>query len=322
VSRIIVSGATGFLGFRLCQFLKNAGFEVTGLGRDKTKGTALEAVGADFTQIDLSQTSNLDEVDDAEGFVHAAGLSSAFGRRQAFMRANVTGTQNALRIAESLGVRRFVFISSPSVYFRFADQFGVDEDTRLPKPVNAYAASKRLAEDYVRRSDLNSLILRPRGLYGPGDRALLPRLLRAAARGPLPLLRRGIAMTDLTFVDDVCEAILAALAAPCACGGKTYNISSGEPVLLTEIIRQAAVQVGIEVSFRPFSLSLALGAARLAEAAAACLPHSPEPPLTAYGVGVLAYSQTLNIERARRDLGFAPKVPFAEGLTRTFADVA
>ena len=315
MTRVVVSGATGFLGAHLCTQLKAQGCDVLALGRDLAKGAAL---GVPFEAIDLGELSALRSWQSADAFVHAAALSSAWAPREAFERANVAGTRNALTIARNLGVQRFVFISSPSIYFRFCDQVGVREGASLPVPVNDYAATKVIAEDLVRGSGLNTIILRPRGIYGPGDTALLPRLIRAAAK-PVPLLRKGKAVTDLTYVDDVIDAVFCALTAADNLGGHTYNISGGEALMIRDVITQSAAAAGITARFQGLPVAIAMAAARMAEMIARRRRDKPEPMITAYGMGVLAYSQTLDISAARAELGFTPRVDFSEGLRRTFA---
>lgn len=320
--RVIVSGATGFLGGRLCALLAAGGHEVIGLGRDAAKGNDLKRSGIRFVGVDLAappEAAMVKGLGRADVFVHAAGLSSAWGPRGAFLRANVTGTRHALAMARAVGVRRFVFISSPSVGFRFADQAGIREDAPLPKPVNAYAESKQIAEgDVLAATDLSPLILRPRAIYGPGDVALLPRLIRAAGRGPLPLLRGGRAATNLTHIDDVARAITCAMQAPAEIGGRIYNVAGDEALPLRTIIEASAARAGIPVRWKRLPWPLALGAARMAEAVSLLRPGQPEPVITAYALGILAFTQTLDISAARRDLGFQPDIRFDEGLARTF----
>jgi len=317
--KIVVTGATGFLGGHLCRYLHRLGHQVLGLGRDPEKGAALMAEGIAFEALDLADASRIETWGQADALVHAAALSSAWGASQAFERANVTGTRNAIAIAHQMKVRRLVFISSPSVGFRFRDQLNMSEAQPLPPPVNAYAASKATGEDMVRRSGLDAIILRPRGIYGKGDTALLPRLIRAAETRRLLLLRQGQAVTDITHVDDVVSAIVQAIEAPARFSGRTYNVSGGEPVKVRDIIVRAAEAAGVAARFRPVPVLLALGAARLAESLARLSPAQPEPVITAYGVGVLAFSQTLDLSAARNDLGYRPRIGFAEGLQRTFA---
>src|SRR6185436_6065465 len=143
--RVIVSGATGFVGRRLCGHLQERGHAVVGLGRNPEKGRALESERTRFIACDLAAdpaSALLDAIGAADAFVHAGALSSPWGARSDFMRANVAGTRNALTMARAAGVRRFVFVSSPAVCFRFADQLDVSEREPLPRPVNFYAESK------------------------------------------------------------------------------------------------------------------------------------------------------------------------------------
>jgi nucleoside-diphosphate-sugar epimerase len=319
--RVVVSGATGFLGGKLCRHLFEAGHAVIGLGRDVEKGRRLEQGGIRFFCCDLGVAPEPrlpGLIGIADAFVHAAGLSSAWGSRGDFMLANVTGTRHAVALARAAGVGRFVFISSPSVCFRFADQVDVREDEPFPKPVNAYAWSKQIAEGEVLAApDLSPLVLRPRAIYGPGDTALLPRLVRAAGSGALPLLRGGKARTNLTYIDDVVRAIELALAASAQLAGRVFNIA-GEAQPVCSIAERAAAKVGIMVKWRPLPWPLAFGAARIAETVARLSPGSPEPRITAYGLGILAFTQTLDVSAARRQLGFEAGVSFEQGLSRTF----
>ena len=318
--KAIVTGATGFLGRALCLRLKEEGADVVGIGRDEQRGAWLTRQGIRFFRVDLSKPGVAAETfPGADVFVHAAALSSAFGARQDFLAANVEGTRAAIAIASAVGARRFVFVSSPSVYATFADQFAVSEGQALPPALTPYADSKRLAEQIVlSETKLSPVVLRPRAIYGRGDVALLPRLIRAAETGALPLLRGGRARTNLTHVDDVVEAILAACADRPDLGGEIFNIAGNEELRVQEIVEEAAGRAGIRVRWRPVPWIVALAAARASEALALLRPGAPEPRVTVHGLSAFAFSQTLDGSKARAWLGFAPKVAFAEGLERTF----
>ena len=315
--RIAVTGATGFLGGNLVDRLIEDGHTVTVVIRDPARAADFAARGIGVLLGDLTRPIEPATREHVDAFVHAAALSSNWGARAAFLAANVAGTRTALALARLLGASRFVHISSPSIYFRFADQLGIGEDAPLPPPVNAYAESKRAAETIVLgAADLHPIVLRPRGIYGRGDVALLPRLIRAARRGPLPLLRDGRAVTDLTHVDDVVAAIVATLGAPLSLKATAINVSSGEAVPVRSIVERACRQQDVRPRFRKLPVGVALGAARLAEAINAALPGRPEPIATRYSLGVLAYSQTLDISRAARLLGWRPSISLDEGLMR------
>ncbi len=316
--RIIVTGATGFLGGALARRLKQLGYEVIALGRDRAKLAALAAEDMHAIRFDLSSGAPPPRIT-AGALVHCAALSSPWGSPAAFYHANVVGTQGALSLARAAGVRRFVQISTPSIYFRFQDQVGVREDAPLPRPVNAYAATKRLADDLVLAAlDLDPIVLRPRGLYGPGDTTLLPRLVAAARTRALPLMNDGRAVTDLTFVGDVADAACAAANATGDLKQRVFNISGGEALNVCDVAERAAARSGCTVRWRRVPVAAALALARLHETGSALLPHRPEPAVTAYGAALFAFTQTLNIEAAAQHLGWTPRVRFEAGLALTF----
>lgn len=303
--------------------VRRLGHAAIAQGRDPARLASLQRSGFRTFPWNLPDPPPADQLAplrDVDTIVHAAGLSSPFGPRAAFQRANVAGTRAVIDLARALGVTRLVLISSPSVYFALADQPNVVEDAPLPKPFTHYAESKVQAEALVRAaSDLCPVILRPRGLYGPGDTALLPRLLRAAKTRALPRFRGGVASIDLTFVDDCVDAVMVALNAPDAVG-ETLNISGGEVLKVADIVEQTCARAGLAPRWRDMPLGPALFAARLAETVALLRPGQPEPAVTRYGLGLFAFEQSLDKTRAQDLLGWSPKVTFADGLDRVFAE--
>jgi nucleoside-diphosphate-sugar epimerase len=316
--RFIVTGATGFLGGALVRKLLAGGHEVVALGRQAEALLRLLRDGAQAIRCDLVKQAALPEPIAADVFVHCAALSSPWGRGADFHAANVMGTHNALAMAKAAGVKRFVHVSTPSLYFRFQNQIALREDAPLPPPVNAYAATKRQAEELVLRQDtLDPIILRPRGIYGAGDTALMPRLLRVARRRALPLMRGGRAATDLTHVDDVVDALIVAANAG-KVSQRLFNVSGGVALNVREVIERVGERAGVSVRWRSTPAPVVLGAVRLIEGLAKIAPGRPEPLTTAYSVALLAYTQTLDIGAAKAVLGWTPRIGFEEGLTRTF----
>lgn len=316
--RFIVTGATGFLGGALVRRLLAGGHQVVALGRQAEALLGLARDGAQVIMCDLVKQAALPEPIAADVFVHCAALSSPWGRDADFHAANVMGTHNALAMAKAAGVKRFVHVSTPSLYFRFQDQIALREDAPLPPPVNAYAATKRQAEELVLREDaLDPIILRPRGIYGAGDTALMPRLLRVARKRALPLMRHGRAATDLTHVEDVVDAVLAAASAG-QVSQRAFNVSGGVALNVREVIERVGERARVPVSWRSTPAPVVLGAVRLIEGLAKIAPGRPEPLTTAYSVALLAYTQTLDIGAAKAALGWTPRIGFEEGLARTF----
>lgn len=314
--RVLVTGATGFLGGHLVRSLRGLGVDVVAVGRNAEK---LAALGGSALRCDISRPILAAYVPDIDMIVHCAALSAPFGKRADFIEANVDGTQNIIALAQAKDVRRIVHISTPSIYFSYQDQLDVAESYPLPEPVNHYAETKATAENLIREQlGERSIILRPRGIYGPGDTALLPRVLRAAQQRPLPVLRGGQAAIDLTYVGDVVDAIIAALKAPDQACGAAYNVSGGEMLTIRNIVDQACQRAQITPRWRPVPLGPAMLLAGVVQTLAALRPNAPEPAITRYGLGLFAYRQSLDITKAADRLGWSPKVRFNDGLDRTF----
>ncbi|WP_050462426.1 NAD-dependent epimerase/dehydratase family protein [Herbaspirillum autotrophicum] len=323
---IFVSGGTGFLGRHLVWRLVADGHQVVFSGRDQRVATdVINAARAPqqvrFARIDHGSDSAaravLDASAGAQAIVHCAALASPWGARAAFRRANVDATAEVLAACRTHGIARLVHISSPSIYFRFADCLQIAEHDALPPPVNEYARTKYQAEQLIQAAHLPAAaILRPRAIFGPWDNALLPRLLRLMQYGRVPLLRGGRALLDMTYVDNVVDAIVSALTLPASETTPVFNITNGEPIAAAELFSRIATQFNLPVTTAHRPYVVADLAARALELAAQLRPGW-EPPFTRYSLGAIAFSQTLDLQRARAVLGYQPRVSLADGMART-----
>jgi nucleoside-diphosphate-sugar epimerase len=324
--KIVVTGGTGFLGRHTVWRLAAQGHGVVFTGRNTREAAAVAALGeraVEFVAVDHGSATARAALSeccrDADAIVHCAGLASPWGDRQSFERSNVTAVEEVLAACREQGVARLVHISSPSIYFDFADRLTVHEDSPLPRPVNDYARTKRAAEALVLAARLpHSVILRPRAIFGPWDNALLPRLLRLIRLGHVPLLRGGRALIDMTYVDNAVDAIDAALALPTNPGGTApvFNVSNGEPIEIRDLFTRISAAFGLPFSAAPRPYFAADLTARLFEAGARLAPGW-EPPFTRYSLGAIAFSQTLDLSRAVSLLGYRPRVSLDEGIRRT-----
>ena len=317
--KVLVTGATGFLGGAVCAHLRAAGgWDVTATGRNAGKGAD---VGADrFVPADLTDHGAVvGLVRDQEAVIHCAALTSPWGRRVDFERANIAGTAALLAASVAAGVRRFVHVSTPSIYGEHVHREGLTETSPLPaRPVNEYARTKLAAERLVlaAKDRLEVVVLRPHALIGVGDAVLLPRLVRAASTGRLRIIGDGRARTDLTCVENAALACRLALEGDAArVGGETFNVTNGEPMGLWEALGQFLAAAGLPTPRGRVPFAVVWAGAALAEAWSRHV-SGREPVLTRYGAGVLAFSQTFDIGKARRVLGYQPMIPLAEGLAR------
>lgn len=321
--KALVTGATGFLGGVATQRLARDGHQVIATGRDEKRGAALAADGVAFQPCDLLDTGRLTELAlGCEVVFHCAALSSAWGPSAAFDRANVEGTRSLIEASQRAGVGRLVHISTPGLYHSGESRRDIPEDAPLPPPVNDYVRTKKLAEELVlqaHREGLPSILLRPRGIFGPGDTALLPRVVRVLATGRLPVVGDGQTLVDLTYVDNVVDGMLAAATAPSAVLGRAYNLTNGEPILLWQLLEQFTLRLDLPPIRGRVSLRTVRAVATVLELLWRVLPLRGEPPLTRYGAELLAVDMTLDISAAREALGYAPAVSMDEGVERYLA---
>lgn len=322
-SRVLVTGATGFLGGYVVHDLRSHGAEVFAAGRDRV---VLEQI-ADRSHRVLGDLASLAETDlSVDAVIHCAALSSPWGAWRAFEEANVSGTAHVAEFARRNGVRRIVNVSSPSLYAAPRDQWSVREDHPLPSsPMNGYIRSKIAAEalltDALRRGRLPELVtMRPRGLIGVGDRSLVPRLIAMNRRLGVPIFDGGVTVIDVTAVENVAVALRLALTEGDGDGG-VYNIANDEPREFGDLLSTLFGMLGEPLRERRMNRRVAWAAAGAIESAFTVVPGRPEPPFTRYTLSTIAFSLTLDITRAKRELGYLPVVPIDESLERIARDL-
>ena len=318
-NKILVTGATGFLGQRLALTLHHNGYLVTAIGRNQAIGDALQAAGISFINTDLTdsaKTLTLGQGQDV--IIHCAALSSPWGRYQDFFAANVLATRHLVSSCLKHQVKRLIHVSTPSVYFDYTDRLNIQESEALPRVmVNHYAQTKLLAEQEVAigmARGLATIIMRPRGIFGPGDITLFPRIIKANNQLGIPLINQGNNLIDLTYVDNLVAVLTTAINSPAASLGRTYNISNGTPVKMVDVLTKIFQLLNTPCHFRPTSFAKIYTYAKILELLHKTILRSREPVLTKYTAGIMAKSMTLNIELAKQYLNFQPQISIDTGL--------
>lgn len=315
--KILVTGGTGMLGRAFVSKYSHL-YNISFTGRNYGVGENIaQKTGARFLQIDLSEQDELTEAcKDVDVVVHCAALSSLWGPQEAFRQINVEGTRNILDAAVKNGVNTFIHISTPSLYFEFRDRLQIGENAPLPLSFcNQYAASKAQAEKLVLTSQLKSVILRPRGIFGPYDTSIVPRVLKSVRNGKLLLPSGRNPLIDITYVENVADAIH--LAATTALDSKeVFNITNGEPSTVFDILQQLFEAASLQIRLASLPYGIISPIIRLHEAIRCLQPDSVEPKLTRYSAAMFHYHQTLDISKARNKLGYSPEISLAEGIQR------
>ena len=314
---VLVTGATGFLGEYLVKRLTKE-YRVLALGRNREKGRQLEAYGAQFCRGDFMEREECASYFEGVDYViHAGALSTVWGKWEDFYRTNVLGTELVAGLCLEKGIRRMVYLSSPSIYTGREDQYDIREE-QAPKKneLNFYIKSKLMAEKVIRKWEkkgLETVILRPRGLIGIGDTSLVPRILAANAKTGIPLFREGRNLVDITSVENVALACELAMTAEGA-AGRVFNITNGEPMAFGKILEQFLEAIGEKPHYRRLPFGVVYGLAGGLEWLYRNLGLVGEPPLTRYTVCTLGYAQTMDIRPAREILGYQPEKTLAESI--------
>lgn len=329
--KAIVTGATGFLGQHLLTSLSQNNWHCIALGRDKRKGHSLANANVTFIPVDISDPAQTKSAfAEADVVFHCASLSSPWGSWREFYQANVIGTQNVLSASRHYKIPRLIYVSTTSIYFDYRSRLNIHESDPLPvKFVNHYAHTKHLAEQVLLQrsnagsktvsdsgsdSDLECIIIRPRGIIGEGDQAIMPRILRVAKRGRFPLFNQGHALIDLSYVKNVAKALCLA-AGTDNLNNQCFNISNDQPMQIRQLLSTVFDALNLKVKFKSVPYQLVKLIAHLLETTAR-LTNGKEPPITAYGIGLLANSQTLNIDKAKSKLAYKPDYTIEEGISR------
>lgn len=309
----LVTGASGFLGGYVVTELREHGYRVIATGRN---AAALPTGGPTIV-------GDLDSLATAEApadlVIHCAALSTPWGPWADFEHANVTGTERVLAYARRNGVRRIVHVSSPSIYAAARHATSITEDQVDPgNKLNGYIRSKIAAEQLLHRARQEPgtpeiVIVRPRGIIGAGDPSLVPRLLDVHDKIGIPLFDGGATLIDLTAVQNVATGLRLAAETP-GIDGETFNLTNGDPRPFRDLLDRLFTLLGRTPRYRTLPTKPLYAVAGLLEQIYARLPGHPEPPLTRYTLSTIAFSQTLDISKARALLGYQPQITLDESL--------
>lgn len=304
--KILITGASGFVGSSFMATYENI-HEIYGIGRKKLDRK-------NYFSIDLTQPFELDITPDV--VIHCAAKSSPWGTYEEFYKQNVISTQNVIDFCKRKGVKKLIYISSSSVFYKNEDQYDIDQYTAFGKDfVNDYAKTKYLGEQLVKEQYASHVILRPRAVYGQGDTVLFPRILVAAKKGKLPQIIGKEVIGDLIYIDNVTYYMLQA----CEKDVKgEFNLTDGKPVNIYTFLKTILNKLNIDVQFKPVSIEKAMFFAGLIEWFYRLFALKTEPPITKFGVGVFAYSKTFNPLKTYKQLGIPPYTT-EEGVERFVA---
>ncbi|QYI96807.1 NAD-dependent epimerase/dehydratase family protein [Curtobacterium flaccumfaciens pv. flaccumfaciens] len=316
--KVLVTGASGFLGQATAAAVRDAGHEVRTFQRRPSGVPGVQDVAGTMTD----DAAIARAVDGVEAVVHLAAKVSLAGDPADFARVNIEGTRSLLAAARAAGVGRFVFVSSPSVAHTGSSLVGADAGPAEPSRARGdYARTKAAAELLALDADAPDfavVAVRPHLVWGPGDTQLVGRIVERARAGRLPLLDSGAALIDTLYIDNAATAMVAALEHVTDDGvhGNAYVVTNGEPRPVADLLAGICTASGVRPPQWHVPAAVARVAGSVVEAVWRVRPGEDEPPMTRFLAEQLSTAHWFDQRRTRSDLRWTPSVSIDQGLER------
>jgi nucleoside-diphosphate-sugar epimerase len=312
-----VTGGSGFIGGALIERLRREGWEVRALARSDSAEAAVRQRGASPVRGDLGDGAALEGGSvGCDVCFHAAAKVEDWGDPADFDRLNVAGTANVIAAARASRVRRLVHVGTEAALTAGEALVGVDERAPLrPDSPFLYSSTKAKAEQLVRAANgdgLETVVVRPRFVWGRGDTTLMPSIAELVRSGRFRWIGGGRQLSDTTHVDNTVEGLwLGGTRAP---AGGVYFVTDGAPVVFRDFVTRMLATQGVDMPDKSVPAGVASTAAATAERAWRLLRRRGPPPLTRFAVWLSSKECTLDISRAREELGYEPVLTREEGL--------
>lgn len=312
-----VTGGSGFIGGALIRRLVGDGWRVRGLARSDASAEKVRVAGAEPVPGDLDDVAAMTAgAEGCDTAFHCAAALGEWGNRKDFVRGNVTGTRNALDACAAAGVKRFVHVGTEAALMAGQPLVNVDEKAPLrPDSAAHYPATKAEAELAVRAATsegFETMVVRPRLVWGKGDTTIMPGLAEAVRKGRFAWIGGGRHLTSTTHVDNVVEGLV--LAAERGTGGGVWFVTDGEPVVFRDFVTELLATQDIDVPDRNAPAPVVRVAAAASELVWKALRRKSTPPVTRLAYWLAAQECTIDISKAREELGYAPVRTRAEGM--------
>jgi len=316
----LVTGATGFIGRALIARLLEEGVRVRALVLPGEETQGIVPAGVEIVRGDITDAAAVLAAMRGAGTVfHLAAVVGDWGAEELFQRITVGGTRNVMNAAADAGTR-VLLASSVVVYGEFVQSRVCDEELGYGKAVGAYSRAKQrqeqLALEIARARKVKLTVIRPTNVYGPGSKPWVHDVVDQLRSGTPSLIGGGELNAGLAHVDNVVDIFVRAAGSDVAVG-RIYNVSDGSDVTWKQYFSDLAKLLGAK---KPASLPrpVATVTAYACEAAWRLFGLKGRPPLTREALNLVGSDHRVPIERARRELGYVPRVDYAEGM-RTVA---
>lgn len=316
--KVLVTGGTGFTGKALALRLLDLGHEVVALDlREGWRTGELRDRGARVVLGSVTDRALVRQcLEGVEVVFHlAAAFRETGASRRRYREVNTDGTGIVAEEARRAGVAKLVYCSTCGVHGN-VERPPAAENAPIA-PADYYQETKYAGEERVaaeQRLGLRAAIVRPAAIYGPGDPGRFLMIFRRVARGVFPIFGGGRTLYHPLYIDNLVDGFLL-LMPPGAGDGGTFLLADERYVTIEELVRATAAALGVAVRTPHFPLWPLIAAGHVCETV--CRPFGIPPPIFPRRVDWYRQNRAFDIEKARRELGYAPRVALAEGLRRT-----
>ena len=316
---VLVTGATGLVGSHVAEQAVQRGWRVRALVRPNADLSFLRGLNVELVPGDLDQPESLKSACDGVTIViHCAAKVGDWGRTEEYRRINVAGTKSLMEATlATQTLKRWVQISSLGVY-EGKDHYGTDEATApCATGIDGYTLTKVESEllvcDYIRDRRLPGVVLRPGFIYGPRDRTVLPKLADRLRSGKFAFLGSSDKLMNNTYVGNLCEAIWLAIERDDVVG-EVFNIRDPRAVTKREFIDTVCDAAGIVKPTKIVPLPIARFLANAMETTWKLLGKRDAPLLNSARIKFLGLNLDYSIDKAVRQLGYAPSTDFRDAM--------
>ena len=322
MSEILVTGGNGFVGRHVVSALRDRGDRVRVLALPAEDTRWLEQRGVAVHRGDVRRPETLTApVSGVRAVLHLAGMMGVWHPIEDYHAVNVTGTENVCRAALTEGVRRFVHMSSSSVYGIALGRPAGESFPLAPFP-DPYPITKAAGDIAVQRmiaeDRLPAVIIRPDQIFGPGDHLHFGRMADRLSAGRGIIVGSGDNALPFVYVTDVVQGLLLALDHANAVG-QAYNITNDRPLTQQQLLDAIADETGARRPQVHIPYHALYAAGYLAERLAVVTRSWRRPPITRLGVAFFGTDNRYAIHKARRELGYSPRVALRDGVRLTAA---
>ncbi|MCY1073029.1 NAD-dependent epimerase/dehydratase family protein [Archangium lansingense] len=315
-SRLFLTGGSGYVGRNLIRHFTARGTEVVALTRSARSAEVVQALGAVPWMGDLLDANLADGMSGCQALIHAAADTSHGRGTTQQVRTNLEGTRNVFASAHAAGLSRAVHISSESVLLDGQPLINASEDHPLPRrPAGAYSHTKGNAERValsLAAPGFEVVVIRPRFVWGRDDTTALPHLAATAASGQLAWIDGGHYRTSTTHIANVCEGVARALDR--GRSGEVYFITDGAPVEFRSFITSLLETQGLEAPQKSVPRWLLRSTATVGGLLEDLSRGRLKSPISLQEFATMAVEVTLDITKARTELGYSPVITREEGL--------